>query len=122
MSRVEFRNLTRLSNLTFMEMMMLDFESVHEPAAAQSALQQLQRNAEDRFGIATKELKEKIEATFDIEVSSSFLNVLRRKGNGLDLFEIQGDVNEHAAVLPKFVRKNRVKKTLEEWEDSLRRR
>ena len=122
MNASEFRSLTRLSNLTFMEMILLDFELIQSPAEAESAMENLKKNAENRFGLSIQELSDKIQAAFDVELAASLKNMLRRKGNGLDLYKIQDDVNEHKAVLPKFVRKKRVKRTLEDWEDDLKRR
>ncbi|MCI4666990.1 MAG: hypothetical protein MRZ79_02435 [Bacteroidia bacterium] len=122
MSRQEIRSLTRLSNLTFMEMILQDFEFSSSEAETERALQNMKTNAEDRFHLAIDELDQKIQAAFGVDMDDTLKNLLRRNGNGIDLHSIQDAVNEHQSVLPKFVRKNRVKKSLETWEDRLRSR
>lgn len=122
LSNIEYRSLTRLSNLTFMEMLMVDFESAQSPEQAEQALQNLKKNAEDRFHLAIQELDEKIQTAFGVEMEHSLKNTLKKQGSGLDVHRIQDEVNEHQSVLPKFLRKNKVKKTLENWENQLKHR
>ncbi len=122
MNALEYRALTRLSNLTFMEMILQDFQMAGSPDEAEAALQNLERNAEDRFQMSIKELGEKLDAAFGVEMDEELQNLLKRKGNGIDLLQIQDDANEHKSVFPKFLRKKRVQNSLKQWEDRLRER
>jgi len=122
MNGLEYRALTRLSNLTFMEMILQDFQMAGSPDEAEAALQNLKRNAEDRFQMSIKELGEKLDAAFGVGMDEELQNLLKRKGNGIDLLQIQDDANEHKSVFPKFLRKKKVQNSLKQWEERLRER
>ena len=119
LSHREIQSVYRLSNLTFAEMALVDFDKAHTPEQAEEVFKSLRYMAKQRYQMEIDELDKKLQDHFGVSIPESTRRILLQKGTAIDIhefWEAHGRVNK---LKPKFLRKAEIRQALADLEVNL---
>ncbi|MEL6624883.1 MAG: hypothetical protein AAFQ83_05940 [Bacteroidota bacterium] len=119
LSPKEIQSVYRLSNLTFAEMTLADFDKASNPQEAEEIFKSLRYMAHQRFQMEIEDLGQKLQQHFGVSIPEGTKKLLLQKGTAIDIHEFwehNGKVNK---LKPKFIRKAEIRQSLLDLEEYL---
>lgn len=115
----EIQSVYRLSNLTFAEMTLADFDRVTNTEEAEEVFKSLRYMAGQRYQMEVEDLNQKLQQHFGVHIPEGIKRLLMQKGTAIDIHEFweqNGKVNK---LKPKFIRKAEIRQALLDLEEHL---